>query len=294
MGSFARKRLGDVLVEAGVITEQQLQETMTEQVSSHKRIGQLLVEKRLITEEELVEILEQQLGLPQVNLYSYNINPDLATSIPLYLAKRHLVIPIEKYENTLKLAMADPMNIIAIDDVEMLTGLKVEPVLASESSIIQTIEQLFSLAETAAEDAALETHSEEEIAQLRALVEEAPIVKVVNSLIHQAVSEGASDIHIEPLDKGVRVRMRIDGVLHDLMTPPKDTQPLIVSRIKIMANLDIAERRMPQDGRITIQVGLKDVNMRVSTMPTIHGEKVVIRILRSGSSYPAAGQARLF
>ncbi|MGB3914634.1 MAG: ATPase, T2SS/T4P/T4SS family [Dethiobacteria bacterium] len=279
MGSFARKRLGDVLVEAGVITEQQLQETMTEQVSSHKRIGQLLVEKRLITEEELVEILEQQLGLPQVNLYSYNINPDLATSIPLYLAKRHLVIPIEKYENTLKLAMADPMNIIAIDDVEMLTGLKVEPVLASESSIIQTIEQLFSLAETAAEDAALETHSEEEIAQLRALVEEAPIVKVVNSLIHQAVSEGASDIHIEPLDKGVRVRMRIDGVLHDLMTPPKDTQPLIVSRIKIMANLDIAERRMPQDGRITIQVGLKDVNMRVSTMPTIHGEKVVIRIL---------------
>ena len=119
--------------------------------------------------------------------------------------------------------MADPMNIIAIDDVEMLTGLKADPVLASESSIIHTIEQLFSLAETLSEDSAAKEHSEDEIAQLRALVEEAPIVRVVNSLIHQAVSEGASDIHIEPLDKGVRVRMRIDGILHDLMTPPKDT-----------------------------------------------------------------------
>ena len=194
-------------------------------------------------------------------------------------AKRHLVIPIEKQGNVLKLAMADPMNIIAIDDVEMLTGLKAEPVLASESSITQTIEQLFSLAETLAEDIETKEHADDEVAQLRALVEEAPIVRVVNSLIHQAVGEGASDIHIEPLDKGVRVRMRIDGILHDLMTPPKDTQPLLVSRIKIMANLDIAERRMPQDGRITIQVGLRDVNMRVSTMPTIHGEKVVIRIL---------------
>ena len=279
MGSFARKRLGDVLVEAGVISEQQLQETMTEQVSTHKRIGQILIEKRLITEDKLVEILEHQLGLPQVNLYSYNINPEVATSIPLYLAKRHLVIPISKHEGIIKLAMADPMNIIAIDDVKMLTGLTVEPVLASESSIKQTIDQLFSLAETVSEEQVAEGRGEDEIAQLRALVEEAPIVKVVNSLIHQAVTEGASDIHIEPLDKGVRVRMRIDGMLHDLMTPPKDTQPLIVSRIKIMANLDIAERRMPQDGRITIQVGLKDVNMRVSTMPTIHGEKVVIRLL---------------
>lgn len=279
MGSFARKRLGDVLVDAGVITEQQLQESMTEQVSSHKRIGQILIERRLITEEELVEILEKQLGIAQVNLYNYNINPEVATSIPLYLAKRHLVIPIEKQGNVLKLAMADPMNIIAIDDVEMLTGLKAEPVLASESSITQTIEQLFSLAETLAEDIETKEHADDEVAQLRALVEEAPIVRVVNSLIHQAVGEGASDIHIEPLDKGVRVRMRIDGILHDLMTPPKDTQPLLVSRIKIMANLDIAERRMPQDGRITIQVGLRDVNMRVSTMPTIHGEKVVIRIL---------------
>ncbi len=278
MGSFARKRLGDVLVDAGVITEQQLQESMTEQVSSHKRIGQILIERRLITEEELVEILEKQLGIDQVNLYNYNINPEVATSIPLYLAKRHLVIPIEKQGSVIKLAMADPMNIIAIDDVEMLTGLKVEPVLASESSITQTIEQLFSLAETL-EDAEVKEQSDDEIAQLRALVEEAPIVRVVNSLIHQAVGEGASDIHIEPMDKGVRVRMRIDGILHDLMTPPKDTQPLLVSRIKIMANLDIAERRMPQDGRITIQVGLRDVNMRVSTMPTIHGEKVVIRIL---------------
>ncbi len=279
MGSFTRKRLGDVLVEAGAITEHQLQESIEEQVTSHKRIGQILIEKSLITEDELVDILEKQLSINRVNLYNYNINPEVATSIPLYLAKRHLVIPIDKEGSTLKLAMADPMNIIAIDDVEMLTGLKTDPVLASESSIIHTIEQLFSLAESIEEDSDVKEKTEDEMVQLRALVEEAPIVRVVNSLIHQAVSEGASDIHIEPLDKGVRVRMRIDGILHDLMTPPKDTQPLIVSRVKIMANLDIAERRMPQDGRITIQVGLRDVNMRVSTMPTIHGEKVVIRIL---------------
>ena len=280
MGSFARKRLGDVLVEAGAITEKQLQEAMTEQVSSQKRISQLLIEKHFITEEKLVEILEEQLGVPRVNLYNYNINPEVATAIPLYLAKRHLVIPIEKQEKKIKLAMADPMNIIAIDDVAMLTGLEVDPVLASESAIVHVIDQVFSLAESLErDDLPARVRNEDEIAQLKALVEEAPIVKVVNSLIHQAVTEGASDIHIEPSGKGVRVRMRIDGMLHDLMTPPKDTQPLIVSRIKIMSNLDIAEKRMPQDGRITIQVGLKDVNMRVSTMPTIHGEKVVIRIL---------------
>lgn len=280
MGSFPRRRLGEMLVESGVITELQLKEAIAEQGSSNKRIGQVLIEKRLLTEERLLETLERQLGLGQINLNSCNLNPDIVTSIPFSLARRHLVVPIEIHDGVLKLAMADPLNVIAIDDVEMITGLKVEPVIASEGSIIQTIDQLFSLADSALVDTTVEEkHSEEEVANLRALVEEAPIVKVVNSLIHQAVREGASDIHIEAMEKRVRVRMRIDGVLHDLMTPPKDTQPLIISRIKIMANLDIAERRLPQDGRITIPVGAKEVNMRISTMPTIHGEKVVIRIL---------------
>ncbi|NLA11259.1 MAG: Flp pilus assembly complex ATPase component TadA [Firmicutes bacterium] len=262
-----------------MVSEQNLQEAVAEQVTTHKRLGQILVEKDLITEDQLLEALERQLGVGHVDLNSLHLDTDLATSIPFSLASRHLVIPVEEKDGVMKLAMADPMNVIAVDDVELYTGLKVVPVIASESSITEAIDQLFSLAETASEDSGSTKQSEEEVARLRALVEEAPIVKVVNSLIHQAVREGASDIHIEPLEKRVRVRMRIDGVLQDLMTPPKDTQPLLISRIKIMANLDIAERRMPQDGRITIQVGLKDVNMRISTLPTIHGEKVVIRIL---------------
>ncbi len=271
--------MGDMLVEAGMVNEQHLKEAIAEQVTTHKRLGQILLDKNLITEDELLETLERQLGVGHVDLHSLTLDSEVATSIPFSLAKRHLVIPVEQKEGVLKLAMADPMNVIAIDDVEMYTGSTVLPVIASESSITEAIDQLFSLAETAAEDSTVVKQSEEEVARLRALVEEAPIVKVVNSLIHQAVREGASDIHIEPLEKRVRVRMRIDGVLQDLMTPPKDTQPLLISRIKIMANLDIAERRLPQDGRITIQVGLKDVNMRISTLPTIHGEKVVIRIL---------------
>ncbi|NMD43244.1 MAG: Flp pilus assembly complex ATPase component TadA, partial [Firmicutes bacterium] len=268
-----------MLVEAGMVNEQHLKEAIAEQVTTHKRLGQILLDKNLITEDELLETLERQLGVGHVDLHSLTLDTEVATSIPFSLAKRHLVIPVEQKEGVLKLAMADPMNVIAIDDVEMYTGSTVVPVIASESSITEAIDQLFSLAETAAEDGSTVKQSEEEVARLRALVEEAPIVKVVNSLIHQAVREGASDIHIEPLEKRVRVRMRIDGVLQDLMTPPKDTQPLLISRIKIMANLDIAERRLPQDGRITIQVGLKDVNMRISTLPTIHGEKVVIRLL---------------
>lgn len=280
MGRFARKRLGDILVEAGAITENQLREAITSQDSSNKKVGQLLVEGNLITEEKLVEILEEQLGIPQINLYNYNINPEVATLIPANLARRHMAIPIEIKDSTIIVAMVDPMNIIAIDDISLITGKDVEPVIASESSIKNAIDQVFSLAETLEVDSvSSKAEDEEELAQLKALVEDAPIVKVVNSLIHQAVNEGASDIHIEPSGKGVRVRMRIDGALHDLMTPPKDTQPLIVSRIKIMSNLDIAEKRLPQDGRISVQVGLKDVNMRVSTMPTIHGEKVVIRLL---------------
>jgi type IV pilus assembly protein PilB len=283
MVRFVRKRLGDILLEAGVITEQQLEEVLQEQVTSRKRIGRLLIEKELITEEHLIDILERQLGISQVNLYNYNIDPKVASLIPMSLAQRYMVIPIGRKEQKIILAMADPMNIIALDDVAMITGSEIIPVIASESSVQHAINQIYGLQESlemSLEDKKVKTkEDEEELARLRALVEDAPIVKVVNSLIHQAASEGASDIHIEPSGKGVRVRMRIDGILHDLMSPPKDTQPLIVSRIKIMANLDIAERRLPQDGRIQMQVGLNDINLRVSTMPTIHGEKVVIRLL---------------
>ncbi|HHX87829.1 MAG TPA: Flp pilus assembly complex ATPase component TadA, partial [Firmicutes bacterium] len=281
MARFTRRRIGELLIDSKAITREQLFEALEEQKANYRPTGQILISKGFITEEKLAQTLEEQLGILQVNLYNYNIDPEVATSIPTHMAQRYQVIPIHRQGKKVILAMADPMNIIALDDVAMYTGAEVEPVIALPSAVEHAINQFFGLKEslelTADENKTRE--DEEELSRLKTLVEDAPIVKVVNSLIHQAVNEGASDIHIEPSGSGVRIRMRIDGILHDLMSPPKDTQPLIVSRIKIMSNLDIAERRLPQDGRILLQSGLKDVNLRVSTMPTIHGEKVVIRIL---------------
>ncbi len=281
MAKFTRKRMSDILMEAGAVSAEQIDKAVIDQKRSRKWIGQVLVENGFINEEKLAEILEQQLGIPQVNLYNYQIDPEAVTSIPIHLAQRYQVVPLGMHENRLVLAMADPMNLIALDDVAMITGKEVEPVIASVSAINSVINQFYGLKESMQMRVAerMDSGDDKELERLKALVEDAPIVKVVNSLIQQAVNEGASDIHIEPSDNGVRVRLRIDGILYDLMQPPKDTQTLIVSRIKIMANMDIAERRLPQDGRIQIQAGLKDVNMRVSTLPTIHGEKVVIRLL---------------
>lgn len=272
--------MGDILIESGAISKEQMQEALVVQKRTNKRISQIMLEEGFITEEKLAEILEQQLGIPQVNLYNYQIDPEAVTSIPFHLAQRYQVVPLGMRDQRLILAMADPMNIIALDDVAMVTGKEVDPVIASASAINSVINQFFGLKESLQTNSKPEIAGEDEVvARLKALVEDAPIVKVVNSLIQQAVNEGASDIHIEPSGQGMRIRLRIDGILYDLMQPPKDTQPLIVSRIKIMAGLDIAERRLPQDGQIQIQAGLKDINLRVSTLPTIHGEKVVIRLL---------------
>lgn len=281
MAKFTRRRIGEILVENNVVTEKQIVEALEAQKTDLRPIGQILISKGLVTEEKLLQALSDQLNIPQVNLYNYHLDPEVATSIPSQMAQLHQIIPIQRNEKKVVLAMANPMNILAQDDAARYLQAEIEPVLALPSAIEHVINQLFGLKESIelTDEEKKSRENEEEILRLKALVEDAPIVKVVNSLIHQAVTEGASDIHIEPSGAGVRIRMRIDGILHDLMSPPKDTQPLIVSRIKIMSNLDIAERRLPQDGRILLQSSLKDVNLRVSTMPTIHGEKVVIRIL---------------
>ena len=282
MPRFNRKRLGEIMLEAGVLTDEQLQQALKDQKASNQRLGKLLLDKGYVTEERLLEVLEEHLGIPHVNLYSYPIDSRVATSIPMYMAQRYRVIPVEEREGKIVLAMSDPQDIIALDDVKMVTQKKVEPVLASEHAVEYAINQFFGLKETLSEgrgEQGKTPEQEEEEERIRNLVTEAPIVKVVNSFIQQAVNEGASDIHIEPVQSGVQVRMRIDGLLHQMTSPPQDTQPLIVSRIKIMANMDIAERRLPQDGSIQMRVSNKDVNMRVSTLPTVHGEKVVIRIL---------------
>lgn len=274
-----QRKMGDILLEAGVITGEQLREALLDQQTSKKRLGRILIEKGYAIEEKVMDVLEEQLGIFQINLNSYDIDPEVATSIPLSLARRYQAIPVGKKGNRILLAMSDPMDLMAIDDIGMVTGAEINPVIASERAIIGAINQFFGIKESMESTFAENITGTEEVERLKALEENAPIVKVVNSLIQRAVNEGASDIHIEPSEKGVRIRMRVDGKLHDLMTPPRDTQPLIVSRIKIMSHLDITERRMPQDGSINMKVNMKDVNLRVSTIPTIHGEKVVIRIL---------------
>lgn len=280
-----RQKLGEILLESGLVTPEQLGDLLTEQTGSRRRLGKILVEKGLIDESELISLIEAQLNIPQINLYSCKIDSHVATSIPRDMAERYRVIPIERRGELLRLAMADPMNLAAVDDVAMITGMEVEPVIAAESAVIHVINQYFGLKESLENSSAEHGdrgREEERLKQLKARVEEAPIVKVVNAVIQRALGEGASDIHLEPTGEGLRIRLRIDGLLHDLMSPPKDTQPLIISRIKIMADLDIAERRRPQDGNITLKAGQaegKEVSLRVSTMPTIYGEKVVIRLL---------------
>jgi len=274
-----------MLLEAGLLTAEQLDTVLAEQHDSRRQIGKILLQKGLIDETDLVSLIETQLDIPQVNLYSYKIDPVVATSIPRDMAERYRVIPLEREGLSLRLAMADPLNLGAVDDVAMFTKTEVEPVIAAESAVVHVINQYFGLKESLESTVAEREgrgREEERRARLQAELDEAPIVKVVNAIIQRALGEGASDIHLEPTLDGLRIRLRIDGFLHDLISPPKDTQALIISRIKIMADMDIAERRRPQDGNITLPDGFtegKEVSLRVSTMPTVYGEKVVIRLL---------------
>ncbi|MCD5401100.1 Flp pilus assembly complex ATPase component TadA [candidate division NPL-UPA2 bacterium] len=280
-----KKRLGDILLEASAITKEQLMNALGEQKASKERLGKVLVNKGYISEEKFIETLEKQLNISHVNLNNLTIEPEVVTSIPLYLAQRHQVIPIKKEGRRLTLAMADPLNVIAVDDITMLTNFEVIPVIAGEAAINRLIDQYFGLKESMGKNVinitARRPRQDEdfETARMQEMVDEAPIVKVVNSIIQQAVSKGASDIHIEPREKGLRIRLRVDGLLQDLVAPAKEVQPLIISRIKIMCGMDIAEKRLPQDGRIVVQVSHRDINMRVSTLPAIFGEKVVLRLL---------------
>lgn len=287
MVKFKIRKMGDLLVEAGAINGEQLREVLQEQKISGRAISSLLVEDGYITEESLTEILEEQLGIPYVDLYNTEIiDSRVATSIPETLARRYKIMPVARRGNKLVLAMADPMNLIAIEDVSIATGSEVEPVIASGDAVNHAINRFYGLKESMEYASPQKKHArvaekeeEEEAYGVREKVDEAPIVRVVNSIIQKAVAEGASDIHVEPTESGLRVRMRVDGFLSDYMSPPKGTQYLIVSRIKIMANMNIAEKRLPQDGQINIQVGTQNVNIRVSTLPSVHGEKVVMRLL---------------
>lgn len=280
---FKRKRLGDILVAQGLLTNEQLEEALVEQRMRNQKLGTLLIHKHLITEAQLFSVLELQFGISYVDLSTFYIEPRIPKLINESLANKHQAIPIAFQNNRLVVAMADPLDMIAKDDIRIATGMELEIVISSSRDIEQMIAKYYDKADQA------ERAVEEYMAQASGLNEDevvedegvtnAPMVRLVNNIISQAVKSRASDIHIEPFEKHVRIRYRIDGELREVMSPGKNTHAAIVTRIKILGKMNISERRIPQDGRVEHIVEGHQVDMRISVLPTVFGEKVVIRLL---------------
>ncbi len=280
-------QLDELLLARGLITEEQLAEARAQASQKGRSLGRILIELGFVSEGGLVSILAGQIGLDFVDLADTNIDPSAVAIVSEATARRHTCIPIGfEDDGRLVIAMSDPANVVAIDDIRAFTKRDVKTVVATKADVLAAISRHYRLdgmAETLVEEAAFEAGAEQDTleAQLAEAggAEDAPIIKLVNLLISQAVNDRASDIHIEPEERGLRVRYRIDGVLHEVMNPPKAVQAGMTSRLKIMADINIAERRVPQDGRISIVVQGKQVDIRVSTLPTVHGEKIVMRLL---------------
>lgn len=276
-----KKRLGEILVESGEITNEQLNFALKEQKNNGKRLGETLIALNFLTEKKILKTLEKQLNIVYKNLGEEEISEEGLSIVPLFLAERYNMIPIKKEGNKIFVAMNDPTNFFAIDDVRMVSGLEVVPILADDAEIKNAISQHYGVRGRVV-DALGKLKANENPEIIRNVQDEAsatPIVSIVNSLIKQAVKDKASDIHIEPQEDTVRVRFRLDGVLRSVLTFPKSNQAAIISRIKIMAKMDIAERRLPQDGRINIKENNREIDLRVSSLPTILGEKIVMRVL---------------
>jgi type IV pilus assembly protein PilB len=280
------KDLADVLLEEGLITEEQLQRAQSEQERKGRSLGRVLIELGLVKETDLVAALARQVGLEFVDLSDHSIDSSAASLISDQVARRYRALPIGFEDSRLVVAMSDPSNVFALDDIRTITGFEVKPVVATAADIDSAIRK-YGAFEQSAEDMASEASAEHgeaaDLAEMEAAVEDAPIVRLVNLLITQAVADRASDIHIEPAEKDIRIRYRIDGVLHEVMRSPKNIQAGLISRLKVMADINIAERRVPQDGRIGLVVGGKAVDLRLVTLPTVYGEKIVIRILDKSS-----------
>ncbi len=280
--------LGEIIVRQGWVTPDQVKEALNSQQRNGAPLGRILVNMQALTEEQLAMALAVQWNLPFTNLPEREVDGEAARLVPSYIARRHGVVPVRRAGNRLVVAIADPANVVAIDDIRLVTGLDVDLVIASPVDIARVhgmvyggqadIEEILrgSVEAETVRDAPAEEASVE---HLRAMVEDAPIVRAVNQILAQAVLAEASDIHIEPHAHEVKVRFRVDGILQDFMAPPKAAQAALISRIKILANMDIAERRLPQDGHIHLRTQNKDLDLRVSTLPTVLGEKVVLRIL---------------
>jgi type IV pilus assembly protein PilB len=274
------KQLGQILVEQGLITNEQLEEALEKHRNSSKSLGRVLIDLGLIRESHLVRALSEQVGLEFVDLTEYPVDASATGLLPEALARRYKALPIGDRDGRLLVAMSDPANVYALDDIRAMTNRDVQPVVATASDIEQAIRKYSTMGEEV-EQLASEAADrfEEDAEDLTAALEETPIVKLVTAIMTQAVADRASDVHIEPAEKDVRIRFRVDGVLHEVMRPKKNIQSGLISRLKVMADLDISEKRVPQDGRLSIRVGDKALDLRVATLPTVHGEKVVIRIL---------------
>jgi len=281
------KKLGHILVEEGLISAQDLERALLEQSRTDQLLGRILIDMKMVKEADLMAALAKQIGFTFVDLSDYPIDPTAASLIGEQVARRYRAVPIGYEDSQLVVAMADPANLFALDDIRTITRMDIRPVVATAGDIEaairkythaeQSVQKMASEAsEAAAEDDAIAGRG-------AAAVEEGPIVKMVNLLISQALADRASDIHIEPTERDVRIRYRVDGVLHEVMRSPKNIHAGLVSRLKVMADINIAERRLPQDGRVGLTVGGKTIDLRLATLPTVYGEKVVIRILDKSS-----------
>src|SRR3989441_22862 len=291
-------KLGEMLIKAGLLTPQKLQEALEYQKTNGGKLGLNLVKLGLVKEEDITRVLSQQYGVPAINLIKVEVDDAVVKLIPSEVAQKYLIMPVSRTGATLTIAMVDPTNVFAMDDIKFMTGYNVEPVVASEVAIKEAIDRYYGsihalelkkvMDEMAQEEneqnlELLEDEQEVDLAKLEAATEEAPVVRLVNLILTDSIKRGASDIHIEPYEKDFRVRFRIDGVLYEIMQPPMKLRDAITSRLKIMAKLDISEKRLPQDGRIKIKMKLqgknKEMDYRVSVLPTLFGEKIVLRLL---------------
>jgi len=284
-------RLGEILVKNSLITREQLTSALQEQKMSggQSKLGTILIKQGLISEHDLVSFLSRQYGVPTINLNEYEIDPAVVKIIPPEVVQKYSLVPVNRAGSTLIVAVSDPSNLFAIEDIKFMTSYNVEMVVASESDIRGAIDKYYDQSASLAdvmdnldmEDLELvDTEETIDVSSLEKATEDAPVVKLVNLILMDAIRKKASDIHVEPYEKTFRVRYRIDGVLYEVMKPPMKLKNAITSRIKIMAELDIAERRLPQDGRIKIKLGGgKDMDYRVSCLPTLFGEKIVLRLL---------------
>ncbi len=284
-------RLGELLVRENLISLQQLQKAQDEQRKTGGRLGSLLVKQGAIAEQDLTSFLSKQYGVPAISLKDFDIDEEVLKLIPRATAEKHQVVPVNRAGSSLIVAMSDPSNIFAVDDIKFLTGYNVEVVVASEEAIKEAIERYYAEKGPELVDV-MQEFDDSEVAVIEAdgddvnsvdlekSAEEAPVVKLVNLILLDAIKKGASDIHVEPYEKDFRVRFRIDGVLYEVMKPPMKLRNAMISRLKIMSELDISERRLPQDGRIKLKLGKgKEMDFRVSVCPTLFGEKVVMRLL---------------